>query len=339
MRWGASSAERFGISARDFASASSPHRQAELHWTTPKGWSELPPSQFREANFRVAGNDQAECYLTTLAGEGGGLAANVNRWRAQMSLPPLGAEEIAALPRFPWLGQEAVYADFEGTWTGMSGDQSANEWRLVGLLLVQPAQSRFLKMTGPRALIADEIERFRELAASFHAGDGHAHDDGDVGTGAASAVEAAAGAVTSPAGYRWSPPAGWQRGPEKSMREITFLAGERGEAECYVTLLGGDGGGKLANVNRWRQQLGQPAITDADLAALVRIPMLGTEALVVEFARGEGASAPEGQEYLLGVVCLLEGQSLFVKMTGPREILLRERAAFLELCRSVRSAG
>lgn len=348
--WEATSAERFGISARDFSLA---RPAGEPRWETPAGWSELPSTQFREANFRVAGDERAECYLSSLAGEGGGLAANVNRWRTQMSLEPLTDEQVAALPRESWLGGEAVFLDVTGTWTGMGGGDSAGGWRLVGLLRVEPAGSRFLKMTGPADLLAGELENFRRLAASLGAGHEAAHDHDhdhepapDAGSGTAAGLPpghpplepAPAGvgagseaANTSPSGFAWTPPAGWSRGPEKAMREITYLVDG---SECYVTLLAGDGGGLLANVNRWCQQMGQAALGADDLAGLARVPVLGASGLLVELERGPQASVP--QERLLGLVLMLEGQSLFVKMTGPRALLERERGAFLDFCRSTR---
>lgn len=361
VRWDASSAERFGMSSKDFAMGSgAPAGPAAASYALPAGWSELPTSQFREANFRVAGNPQAECYLSTLAGEGGGLAANVNRWRAQMSLPPLGGDEIAMLPRVDWLGKKAVSVDFTGTWTGMSGDNNAAGWRLVGLLLVEPTQSRFLKMTGPGEVLERELENFRALAASLRLG-AAAQDDGSMdmtgelppghppmnggasanaGSGAsgmesstASAPAAIPAGNRSPGGYEWTPPAGWTRGPEKAMREITYVVGE---AECYVTLLGGTGGGMLANINRWCGQMGQAPFTEADVAKFARVPMLGADATIVELERGSSSST--AAEYLLGAVCLLPERSVFVKMTGPRTLLERELVAFQDFCKSARVA-
>ena len=363
IRWQSTSAERFGTSSSDFAMPESGPAKAALRYTTPPGWSELPGSQFRDVNFRVAGDANSECYLSTLSGEGGGLAANVNRWRKQMSLDALSAEAVAALPQVEWFGKRATAVDFTGTWTGMSGDHAAEGWRLIGYLLVEPAQSRFLKMTGPSEVLEREIENFRSLAASFRVGgapegdgqmDGAALGSGELppghppmsssaGTTAASgaAETSAAGAAAavpsgnrSASGFEWTPPEGWRRGREKSMREITYLVGSAGESECYVTLLGGSGGGMLANINRWCGQLGQAPLAQADLDKLEQIEMLGTQATLVELERG--ASSSNSPEYLLGAVCLLPERSVFVKMTGPRALLERERAAFQSFCKSAR---
>ena len=47
---------------------------------------------------------------------------------------------------------------------------SAEGWRLVGYLLVEPSQSRFLKMTDPGDVLERELPNFRALAASFREG-------------------------------------------------------------------------------------------------------------------------------------------------------------------------
>jgi hypothetical protein len=342
LHWGASDAERFGIAARDFAmdprdaSASSP-----LHYNLPAGWSELPAKQFREINLRVAGDERAECYLTTLSGEGGGLEANLNRWRRQLSLGALSAAEIEALPRVAWLGKRAVLADFEGTWTGMSGGASDANWRLVGLVLVEPAQSRFLKMVGPRDVIAAEVEPFMAFAASFRVDDGlpSGHPPLEPGRPVASSAPDASAPVQSGVSgqYSWTVPQAWRRAADRQMRDATYVCGAGGEVECYVTVLAGDGGGLEANINRWRQQLGAAAITAGELAALAREPMLGGDGAIVEVARGANASVPAQQELLLGALAIREERSVFVKMLGPRDAVELERAAFLEFCRSIRT--
>ena len=108
--------------------------------------------------------------------------------------------------------------------------------------------------------------------------------DGSAGSGmpASPGAEAAGGAPLA-----WTVPAGWTQGPDRPMRLVTFACTPEGGAaaaqpgspegsvECYVAELGGMGGGVAANFNRWRGQLGQPPLKDADIAALPRITVLG----------------------------------------------------------------
>src|SRR5262245_25745365 len=57
-------------------------------------------------------------------------------------------------------------------------------------------------------------------------------------------------------GIRWIAPAGWTEQPASGMRAASFRvpAGEE-FIEVSVVPLGGEAGGELANVNRWRGQL------------------------------------------------------------------------------------
>jgi len=147
---------------------------------------------------------------------------------------------------------------------------------------------------------------------------------------------AAPAAVEAASSLRWNPPAQWKRGPDKAMREVTYLAGEKGEIECYVSLLSGEGGGLASNLARWRGQLGQPPLTDEEIANLPRFPMLGVQAVSIEIARA--ATQTDGPELVLGAVCLRPGQSVFVKMLGPRASVEAQREAFLQFCRSAEGA-
>ena len=323
LRLGATTAERFGL--RPMA-ASSP----SPHWTTPPGWKELEPTSMRPANFQVAGDENAQCYLTLLPGDGGGLAANVNRWRRQMSLPPEDPAALANLPQQEFFGGGASFVDMRGTFTETDG--VGEGFRLVGLLRFDAGSSAFLKMVGPASVIDRELESFLALARSFHI------DEEPHGEGRAAGPTSA----TAPASaFRWKVPEGWRLAPARAMREVSFHVGADDSSECYVAVLGGDAGGVLANVNRWRNQLGHAPISEVELASLPRVNVLGRESTVVEvaghFAGQGGEDVPEAMLY--GVICLLPNRAVFVKMVGPRKSLETQREAFLEFCRSLESTG
>jgi hypothetical protein len=68
----------------------------EVTWTTPKRWQEKPGSGFRYASFVVPGADglTGDLSVTVLDGGGGDLLANVNRWRGQIGLADLSADQL-----------------------------------------------------------------------------------------------------------------------------------------------------------------------------------------------------------------------------------------------------
>jgi len=70
----------------------------------------------------------------------------------------------------------------------------------------------------------------------------------------------------------WVTPDGWTRDPApRPMRIATFLAPDpAGQIEVALTRFPGTVGGELANVNRWRGQVGLPRISEAELDTTLR---------------------------------------------------------------------
>lgn len=141
-------------------------------------------------------------------------------------------------------------------------------------------------------------------------------------TGAAAGAGPAAAAE-----FTWKAPDGWTQGPAKQMRLVTFRPDDDPRVECYVTVLDGAAGGLEANVNRWRQQMRLTPLTADAIAKLDVVSVLGRDARVVEIDGGAVG--------ICGLVCELDGRTLFVKMTGPSESLRAERERFLAFCRSL----
>jgi hypothetical protein len=305
----------------------------------PAGWSELPTSNMRLVNLRVAGDAQTECYLSSLPGDAGGVLDNVNRWRQQMELAPLDAEALAKLPRGKLLGRDAFLVELDGKFTGMGGTSIDNA-RMVGAVAVMPSTMLFLKMTGPRDVVQRERAGFDKVLATLAmAGGAHGKKDAKAPARAAEREAPATTPPTSGEGLRWTVPDAWQAGPERMMRVVTLNPKTAPDVECYVSVLPGAAGGVLDNVNRWRGQFGLDAVQQADVDAWTPVPILGKQARLVEaegtFTGMSGGAKPD--QALLGTVVPLEDCVVFVKMTGPKAQVQAERARFFEFCRSVQA--
>lgn len=124
-------------------------------------------------------------------------------------------------------------------------------------------------------------------------------------------------------------PDGWSEKPPSEMRALSFQAGAKGELDCSVTILGGDGGGDLANVNRWCGQVDVAAWDDARLNGAPKLAMLGMDATIVLL---EESNKPRA---ILGALARHDSKSVFVKMIGPRDEVIAQRAAFEALCASL----
>ncbi len=122
------------------------------------------------------------------------------------------------------------------------------------------------------------------------------------------------------------------------MREVSFQIGEANEAECYVTILNGDGGGVAANINRWQEQMGQPPLDEAAFNALPTLRVLGTDAPLVEIrGRLTGVHSDAPTDYLLvGAISLQNNQCVFIKLIGPESVVRPELAHFKAFCASLR---
>ncbi len=166
-----SSAERFRYQSRPSTGApegGDAGSGPQLVYDTPEGWQPKAGSMMRDINFSFGENGEGECYLARLPGAGGGLAANVNRWRAQMGADPLPDDEIAKLPTKILFGQPAVYVSVDGPFTpGMGTTETFADYRLIGVILASDAGAVFVKMTGPKDLVAQNEASFEQFVQSI----------------------------------------------------------------------------------------------------------------------------------------------------------------------------
>lgn len=134
----------------------------------------------------------------------------------------------------------------------------------------------------------------------------------------------------------WTIPSSWNKAPGQSMRLVTLIPEGSHGSECYVSLLGGVAGGLDANINRWRNQIELPPLSEEEISALPRISVLDREAVLVEMeGLPSGQGGAETVPMVLGLVCPLDEATLFVKMTGPASELRGEKGHFLSFVSSL----
>jgi hypothetical protein len=330
--------------------ASAPSAAAYL-WNAPEGWEELPSTSMRLANFQVKGHPEVECYFTVLPGDGGGLSENVNRWRRQFGKDPIDDAAVTALPIKPLLMKNAYFLDIEGAFTGM-GTEAFPDYRMYGLILIDAGQAYFVKMTGPKAVVDNELPNFTTFCQSIREASKEAAADEyklitaeDETPAAPAPVEPAAEAAPTPSvaggpldesALAFDTPEGWTRGADRPMRSVSFTIGEA--TECYVAILGGGGGGLESNLNRWRGQMGQPPLDAAAIAALETVDIAGVASPIIEI-EGDytGMTGGTHQGYLmLGAARMADDQALFVKLTGPKDEAAAQVDNFKAFCASLR---
>jgi hypothetical protein len=146
----------------------------------------------------------------------------------------------------------------------------------------------------------------------------------------------AAGPQEAP--FAWTAPADWQADtPPSAMRLVSFHMGAENKTECYIIVLPGLAGGAEANINRWRGQMGQPVLDKDAFSKLEQLTVLGKPSPMVDVEgsfTGMTGGKQEGMR-MLALVCELEGQSIFVKMTGPKDDVAARGEAFRAFCQSL----
>ncbi len=132
----------------------------------------------------------------------------------------------------------------------------------------------------------------------------------------------------------WTAPDAWTARPGSAMRKgaYTVPGPDGATADLAITAFPGDVGGDLANVNRWRGQLGLPPATAAELeTSLERFSANGLELAVVDLV-GEG----DAPTRMLCAFTAHDGSTWFFKLTGPAPVIIAQKPAFLAFARTLR---
>jgi hypothetical protein len=305
-------------------------------YETPEGWKLLPPRPMRDVGWDVPGG--ATCTFSALPGSGGGLLANVNRWRKQMGLEDIDEAGLAAMEDATLMGQAAKVVDLEGTYGGMGGTENVEGAKMLGLIADLPGAALFLKLTGPAEAVEAARGGFEQVAASLRpapmAGEGMPPGHGMRPSSGEAATER-----ETPLG--WDAPAGWAAQGPRPFREETFNPEGRENTEAWISVLVGDGGGLVENINRWRGQMGQSPLSAAEVENLPTLESMGIEGTLVtihgSYNAGMGGGGGRIEDAtMLGYALLRGDDSVFVKMVGPTEDVLAEKENFEALCRSLR---
>lgn len=242
--------------------------EGELRWTLPAGWSEEKGAGDRQSSLTIGTRDpKLEMTVVKLAGDGGGMLANVNRWRDQMGLEKIKAEAL---------------------------DGAIRKIEAEGL------QISLVDLSGPKRPV---------MRAPPHAG-GQARTAPPPGQPSLDDVRGM---------FRYELPAGWEDVPQPGQGRIfEFRAGE---ALVTFSILGGEGGGLAANLNRWRQQAGLEPVPDDQAAAWTR---------QVRFLGRDGWSTEAiGKDRAVVVTFGLNPEfSMFLKLDGTPDAVRAQRAAF-----------
>jgi hypothetical protein len=127
-----------------------------LTWTAPEHWKAKAASAMRKGSYSVPGENgsEADLSITAFPGDVGGDAANFNRWRGQLDLPPLNDSELKeVITHLEQNGLTFSVAEFVN-------HKPEKGQRIIGALVPYNGATWFFKLMGPETLVAREKPAF-----------------------------------------------------------------------------------------------------------------------------------------------------------------------------------
>ena len=303
--------------------------QPQLQFALPPGWQQIAPSQMRVASFTVtnAAGQAADVGVIPLpAGENE--LDLINMWRDQVQLPATTDDDSGTVQVGDGTGKL-----FEFVSTVPIIDQKFRQ-RMMVAMLTRGSTSWFFKITGEDSFVVSQKDVFLQFLKSVSFSENTAAPNMSAPFAAAPAPAAG---QNENANSIWTVPPGWQSMPPSQFLLAQYLVQDGdARAEVNVRELAGEGGGLLANVNRWRGQLGLPPIAqEDDFSKMV-------DSVVVPGGQGElvdmtGTNSKTGQpSRLIGVVLPQAGQTWFYKLMGDPKLVAAQKDAFIKFIQSAR---
>ena len=287
----------------------------QLAYTLPAGWQDAGASSVSLANFRIKTDaGEGSVNITPLASMAGQEAAIVNMWREQVGQKPLAERELAAALAPVEIGGVA------GQLFEITGTRDGQTVRIVTAFAHRDGASWFYKLQGPEALAAAQKPAFIEFLKTLRIKEGSA-PAADVAQ-TAPVPPTADNAAAEPQ-FKWKVPDGWQTLAPGQMQVAKFSvpAKDGAKAEVFVSVFPSESGGALANVNRWRRQLGLEAVDEEGLKPLIS-PIEGAPGAQLVDLKNDAKA-------MLGAIVPRDGRWWFYKLMGDAPAVNAEREAFI----------
>jgi hypothetical protein len=141
--------------------------------------------------------------------------------------------------------------------------------------------------------------------------------------------------VSTTGELQWALPKGWTESRTGGMRFATLKPTAAGKIDVSVTVFPGPAGGDLANVNRWRNQIGLPPVDEGALAK----DRKALKSPAGSLAMFDYTSDGQTKTRLVAAILFAGGNSWFVKMVGDAGPVAASRADFVRLLESLRLAN
>jgi hypothetical protein len=256
--------------------------------------------------------------FVTLGPAAGNILDNVNRWLGQIKQPAVTEEKLRSMiqPLKTGHGDVAV-VDLSGQ--PENGDPN-KDGRIIGAIASDETGTAFFKMRGNAALVGAEKENFLKWVSAWRAPN----------STATAATTPSAPVEPDKSQIKWELPAGWSPAPASAMRYASFAVEKNGEkADISVVTFPGDGGNDVDNINRWRQQIGLPAVGAEVLKSMIAPVRAGDVQI-------DSVDMSSANARVLAGWTRHGGHAWFFKMSGPPALVEQEKSNFVAFLQSVR---
>jgi hypothetical protein len=300
-----------------------------LSYQLPEGWQQKTPTEMRVASFTAPGpnGQSADVSVIPLPVVGRDLEL-INMWRSRVQLPATTDSDAVNQAQPVAIGSE------QGRLFEFVSDKPLmgnSRQRIIVAMLTRDTMSWFFKITGQDEFVTSQKEKFLQFLKSVTF---------EENANVPMELNPIAPAPNEATGSVWTVPSGWQSVPPSQflLAEYSIPGANGAKAEVNVASMGGEGGGLLANVNRWRGQLGLAPLGDNDLTQLAQpLDGMGGTATLVDFTGIDAkTSAPTR---LVGVIVAQGGQTWFYKLMGDKQVVALQKDAFTKFIQSANYAN
>jgi len=166
----AAAMDRAGVDEVDRAAPPAAEGAASSGWPLPAGWRVSPvEAPMRLATFLAEpeagdaddGDGPVTVTLSRFPGRVGGVAANVNRWRAQIGLPEIDQAELEEYISPLDVGSS------QGVFVELVGPEDASPRQaILGAIVIRGEKAWYFKLRGDAKLALREKEAFRDFLKS-----------------------------------------------------------------------------------------------------------------------------------------------------------------------------
>ena len=131
-----------------------------LKWQKPEGWEQFDGHSMRMASFYVPhSSGKGELSITEFSGMSGGIQANINRWRGQISLPP-ESEQSILISSISYKSELSNFLFFE------LANKTSNQGILASIFEL-PNRTVFVKLSIEQSAIAEVKKDFLTFSKSI----------------------------------------------------------------------------------------------------------------------------------------------------------------------------